>query len=154
MKVTQKLFPWQILLKNSMKKSAKQQIKQQVTIIQQSHELHICRWDNQSDISIFSQNYSFLHQDDIHEFHWETDHATLQDYLFYYCISGPENGMKKDYVSFCVISDWLEHAVPTVHSFISCIICLVSDVLPYLQKVYYFSDGESSQYVCLWKGGP
>jgi hypothetical protein len=33
-----------------------------------------------------------------------------------------------------------------VHYFISCIIRLVSDVLPYLKKVYYFSDGASSQY--------
>jgi hypothetical protein len=55
--------------------------------------------------------------------------------------------MKEENVSFCVISDCLQHTATTVHYFISCIIYhLVSDVLPHLRKVYYLSDGASSQY--------
>jgi hypothetical protein len=38
-----KLYPWQVLLENSMKKSAEQQIKQQPNIIQQNRKLHIRR---------------------------------------------------------------------------------------------------------------
>jgi hypothetical protein len=58
----------------------------------------------------FSENYSLSCQDAIQVFHWETDHANLQDSISYYCISGPKkNGMKEEYVSFCDISDCLEH---------------------------------------------
>jgi hypothetical protein len=58
-----------------------------------------------------------------------------------------QNSMKEEYVTFCVISDSLEHTATAVHSFISCIVHrLVSDVFPHLKKVYYFNDGVHSQY--------
>jgi hypothetical protein len=41
--VIQKLYPWQILLENSLKKSAEQQIKQQPIVIQQNYKPHIWR---------------------------------------------------------------------------------------------------------------
>jgi hypothetical protein len=70
-----------------------------------------------------------------------------QLFVVYYCSSGPENSMKEECVSFCVISDCLECAANTFHSFISCIIHhLVFDILPHLRKVYYFSDGAVLQY--------
>jgi hypothetical protein len=67
-------------------------------------------------------------------------------FSFYYCASGAENNLKEVCVSFCVISDHLDHTETTVHSFISCIIRhLLYDVLPHLKKVYYFSDTACSQ---------
>jgi hypothetical protein len=95
----------------------------------------------------FSENYSFLCQDAVQRFHWETDQATFHPYVVYCHSSGPENSMKEECVSFCVISDCLLCTATTVHSFISFIIHhLVSDILPHLKKVCYFSDGASSQY--------
>jgi hypothetical protein len=86
----------------------------------------------------FSENYSFLCQDAIQGFHWVTDQATFHPFVVYYCTSGPENSMKEECVSFCVISDCLEHKETTVQSFISCLKQhLVSDVLPHLRKVQY-----------------
>jgi hypothetical protein len=86
-------------------------------------------------------------QDAVQGFHRETDQATLHPFVVYYRTSGPENIMKEECVSFCAIRDCLQHTATTVHSFISGIIRhLVSDVLPHLRTVYYFSDGVSSQY--------
>jgi hypothetical protein len=54
---------------------------------------------------IFQRIIHFLCQDALQGFHWETDQATLHPFEVYYHTSGPENSIKEEYVSFCVISD-------------------------------------------------
>lgn len=99
--------------------------------------------ENEAVVSLdFSENYSFVVQDEAQSFHWNNDQATVHPFAVYY----NEKGEIK-YTSFVIISECLIHDSVAVHLFQRKLISfLKSNVLPSLKKIYYFSDGSAAQY--------
>ncbi|XP_074029570.1 uncharacterized protein [Leptinotarsa decemlineata] len=99
--------------------------------------------ENEAVVSLdFSENYSFVVQDEAQFFHWNNDQATVHPFAVYY---NEKEEIK--YTSFVIISKCLIHDSIAVHLFQRKLISfLKSNVLPSLKKIYYFSDGSAAQY--------
>ena len=55
-------------------------------------------------IADFSENYSFVLQDEAQGFHWNNAQATIHPFVIYYCESGEIHQL-----SYVIISDCLHH---------------------------------------------
>ena len=91
----------------------------------------------------FAENYSFICQDAVQGFHWETAQATLHPFAIYYRPTAEDDLLC---ISACIISDDREHVAGTVHLFIKVIVQFLKEQLPGLNKIIYFSDGAAAQY--------
>lgn len=89
----------------------------------------------------FSENYSFVVQDEVQGFHWENSQATVHPFVLYY----KQNDVT-EHRSFCFISDELHHKTETVHAFLDVLLGHLKDNYPALRKIHYFSDGCAGQY--------
>lgn len=89
----------------------------------------------------FSENYSFVVQDEIQGFHWSTVQATIHPFVCYYRVDG-----ELKHISVCFISNTREHLTSTVYTFQRKLISYLKEIVHGLSKVYYFSDGCSGQY--------
>lgn len=89
----------------------------------------------------FSENYSFVVQDEVQGHHWVNKQATVHPFVFYY---KDQDKLKSH--SFCVISDHLEHNSTTVHAFQFQLTNYIKEHHPSINKLIYFSDGAASQY--------
>ena len=90
----------------------------------------------------FSENYSFVLQDEAQAFHWNNAQATIHPFVIYYCESDEIHQL-----SYVIISDCLHHDTVAVYVFQRCLVEFLtskSNSLP--QKIYYFSDGSAAQY--------
>ncbi|XP_048845329.1 uncharacterized protein LOC125716737 isoform X3 [Brienomyrus brachyistius] len=89
----------------------------------------------------FAENYSFIVQDAVQGFHWNTAQATLHPFVVYY-----KDGGELKSLSLCVISDCLRHDTFAVHAFISKVLDNIRNELPPISRIMYFSDGAAGQY--------
>lgn len=90
----------------------------------------------------FSENYSFVLQDEVQSHHWNNQQATIHPFVIYY----KEDGELK-HLSFVVISEDLRHDSITVSLFISKMIdFLRTEQSMSVNKIYFISDGAASQY--------
>ena len=89
----------------------------------------------------FSENYSFVIQDEVSGFHWNNNHATIHPFLIYYRDDKSEINSK----SFVVISDCLKHDTVALH-FPKIFNHFLKQNFHNIEKIYYFSDGATSQY--------
>ena len=89
----------------------------------------------------FSENFTFIVQDEIQSYHWCKEQATLHPLVMYY----KENGIFK-HKSFCVISDELHHDVTMVYQIQAVFLTYIKACHPKVSKVEYFSDGCAAQY--------
>ena len=90
----------------------------------------------------FSENFTFIIQDEIQSYHWCKEQATLHPVVMYY----KENGTVK-HKSFCVISDIeLHHDVSMVYEIQAVFLTYLKACHPKVSKVEYFSDGSAAQY--------
>lgn len=62
----------------------------------------------------FSENFSFVVQDEIQSFHWANPQATLHPYVYYYRKDNQELICSR---SLCIISDHLDHNTAAVYAF-------------------------------------
>ena len=89
----------------------------------------------------FSENFSFVVQDEIQSYHWENIQCTLHPIVTY---------MKKDDQtvsdSACILSDHKSHSTAAVHYFLSVYMPYLITKCPSLEKVHYFTDGCGGQY--------
>jgi len=100
------------------------------------------RFNEIAVICDFSENYSFVIQDEVQSFHWNNVQATLHPFVIYY---SKDNNI--EHTSFVVISDCLKHDTVAVHLFQRKLIrFLSSSMFKNITKIYYFSDGAASQY--------
>ena len=91
-------------------------------------------------IADFSENYSFVLQDEAQGFHWNNSQATVHPFMVYYMESG-----KLQQLTYVIISDCLHHDTVAVYVFQKCLIeFLLTKFVP--QKILYFSDGAAAQY--------
>ena len=91
----------------------------------------------------FAENFSFLVQDTAQGFHWNNSQATIHLCVIYYSNVACDILHK----SYTCISDHKTHDTVTVHSFLKHFYeHHISKEFPFLEKVFYFSDGSASQY--------
>ena len=93
-------------------------------------------------IGDYSENYSFIIQDAIQGYHWNTSQATIHPFVIYYRNS--DNSL--EHMCFSVISDYLVHDSAGVHLFQKQLITNLRNKFPEINKIYYFSDGAAGQY--------
>ena len=89
----------------------------------------------------FSENYSFVIQDEAQGYHWASDHATVHPFVIYF--KGEE---KTEHISYVIISDCLEHNTTAVYCFQKKLLDFLKSKFETVQKIYYFSDGSAAQY--------
>lgn len=91
----------------------------------------------------FSENFSFVIQDEVQGFHWNSLQATIHPIIVYY----KEANVLK-HRSIVVISECLIHNTVAVHLFQKKVIELLHDGLidEKTKKIFYFSDGCAAQY--------
>ena len=99
--------------------------------------------DNTIIVSVdFSENFTFIIQDEIQSYHWCKEQTTLHPVVINY----KENGKVK-HKSFCVISDIeLHHDVSMVYQIQAVFLNYLKACHPKVSKVEYFSDGSAAQY--------
>lgn len=93
-------------------------------------------------IGDFSENFSFVVQDAVQEFHWTKNQATIHPWVAYY--KNEKNELQ--HLSVLMISDYLTHDINSISTFQKHLIKILKLNLPEIQKIYYFSDGAASQY--------
>eukprot|EP00731_Ephydatia_muelleri_P014922 Em0008g642a len=94
-------------------------------------------------IADFSENYSFVVQDEVQSFHWNNLQATVHPFLCY--LKNSEG--KIDNVCFTVISENKEHDTISVHLFQQKLISFLTEHFSKKpQKIIYMSDGCADQY--------
>ncbi|CAN7998596.1 unnamed protein product [Ixodes hexagonus] len=92
----------------------------------------------------FAENYSFIVQDAPQSYHWVNDQASIHPVVIYF--RPDESGADISVRSFAVISDCLQHDTTAVSAFQAEVLKIVKQDMPEIKKIYYFSDGASSQY--------
>lgn len=94
-------------------------------------------------IGDFSENFTFIVQDEIQSFHWVNEQATLHPFVIYYRDPSENIVVSK---SYCFISDYMYHNTLAVYAFQKRLVSEISASLPFIKKIIYFSDGASGQY--------
>lgn len=90
----------------------------------------------------FSENYSFVLQDEVQSHHWNVQQATIHPFVIYF-----NEGMETKHFSFVVISEDLRHDSVAVNLFISkMILFLRTQKSKNISKIFFMSDGAASQY--------
>ena len=92
-------------------------------------------------IADFSENYSFVVQDEIQSFHWNNRSATVHPFVCYFKEQG-----ELHHLCFVIISESTQHDVIAVHLFQKKLIEFLKGEGKRLQKMIYFSDGCAAQY--------
>eukprot|EP00731_Ephydatia_muelleri_P026535 Em0018g635a len=95
-------------------------------------------------VADFSENFSFVVQDEIQSFHWNNNSATIHPFVCYY----RDNGELRS-VCYIVISSCIQHDVNAVHLFQRKLVNFLTQEscggqLP--KKIWYMSDGCAAQY--------
>lgn len=97
---------------------------------------------NQAIISMdFSENFSFVIQDEVQGYHWTSDSCTVHPVIINTCVDD-----KKIVSSHCIISDDLNHDVCMVYKIQETLLEFVKEHFPNVTDVHYFSDGCAGQY--------
>ena len=89
----------------------------------------------------FSENYTFVVQDEVQSYHWDAQQCTVHPFVAYWREDGTQC-----HQSFCVMSDSTKHSTSTVHAFLTVLIPELKTRIPDLAKIHYFSDGCAGQY--------
>lgn len=92
-------------------------------------------------ISDFSENYTFVVQDEIQAFHWTNEQCTLHPFSIYYRSENEER-----MISYVVIAESLEHNIVSVYLFQTKLFAFLKNKFNSIKKIYFFSDGSAAQY--------
>ena len=92
-------------------------------------------------IGDFTENFSFVVQDEAQSFHWNNSMATLHPFVYYYT----EDGEVK-HSNFVLLSDCNIHDTVAVHLFQNRLTNHLRSRFDSLSKIIYFSDGCAGQY--------
>lgn len=91
----------------------------------------------------FSENYSFVLQDEVQAHHWSTAQCTVHPFGIYYREPETQNLRNKNFI---VLSDCLKHNTILVHVFQRHLVEYLKETFSTVTKIYYFSDGSAAQY--------
>lgn len=90
----------------------------------------------------FSENYSFVIQDEIQGWHWANSQCTIHPYVIYF----KDNENVLQYCSLIMIAESLKHNFTAVHLFQERLFNFLLNRYGTIKKVLFFSDGAGSQY--------
>lgn len=90
----------------------------------------------------FSENYSFVIQNEAQGYHWTTKQATVHPFVIYY--NNKEN--KIQHLNYVIISECLFHDSVAVKLFLDKLIEYLKHEFDGIEKIYYMTDGAASQY--------
>lgn len=93
-------------------------------------------------ISDFSENYTFLVQDEIQAYHWANEQCTIHPFCIYF--KDDKNVLQT--LSFVIIAESLEHNYVAVYLFQTKLIEFLKLKFGRINKIIFFSDGAASQY--------
>ena len=89
----------------------------------------------------FAENYSFVVQDAIQGFYWDSSQATVHPFAVYHKVGG-----SLKVTSLCVISDHMRHNTATVYAFLCVVVPFLKTLITDLRLIMYWSDGAAGQY--------
>ena len=89
----------------------------------------------------FAENYQFVIQDEIQSFHWNKDYCTVHPAVLY--LKQDEELIEK---SFCVLSNDVVHDTAFVWMLQKQLMQYITENIPHIKFVEYFSDGCAGQY--------
>ena len=90
----------------------------------------------------FTENFSYVVQDEIQSFHWENKQATLHPFVAYHTLADGT----LEHCNNCGVSDIKEHTTVTVYACLSFVIPYLQTQFPDMKKIHYFTDGCAGQY--------
>lgn len=90
----------------------------------------------------FSENFSFVLQNEAQGYYWSKKQATIHPFIIYH--KNDKNEL--DHINYVVISDCLKHDSASVHLFITKLVKFLEGKFQVIKKLYYFSDGCAGQY--------
>lgn len=89
----------------------------------------------------FSENYSFVVQEESQSFHWSKQQCTIHPFMLYW-----KEGDSQQKQSIVVIAECTDHNVTAVHLFQNKLINYVKEKHNFTKKLKFFSDGAAPQY--------
>ena len=89
----------------------------------------------------FSENYSFVVQDEVQSFHWNNMMCSIHTVVIYY-----KDGNSLSHLSYAIISEDNTHDVHFVYKVIELVILDLKVKLPNLSFIHMFTDGCAGQY--------
>lgn len=90
----------------------------------------------------FSENFSFVLQNEAQGYYWARKQATIHPFLIYY--KNQKNELQ--HLNYVIISDCLKHDSVAVYLFITKLIKFVESKFKLITKLFYFTDGCAAQY--------
>lgn len=114
-----------------IKRKQSQFLKNKKQTLEENEVLIICD---------FSENFTFVLQDEVQSFHWNNAQCTLHPFVVYF-----KNNGVLEHISFIIISDILKHDTIAVQLFISKLLEFLQTKIS-VEKCIFMSDGAASQY--------
>lgn len=90
----------------------------------------------------FSENYSFVIQDEVQGWNWANLQCTIHPFVIYY----KDGNNSVSHVSLIMISECLSHNFAAVNLFLEKLITFLKKKFTTIKKIMFFSDGAPSQY--------
>lgn len=90
----------------------------------------------------FSENFSFVLQNEAQGYYWARKQATIHPFVIYY--KNDENELQ--HLNYVVISNCLKHNSVSVYLFITKLIKFLERKFKLITKLFYFTDGCAGQY--------
>lgn len=90
----------------------------------------------------FSENFSFVLQNEAQGYYWTRKQATIHPFVIYY--KNDEN--KLQHLNFVIISNCLKHNSVLVYLFMTKLIKFLESKFKLITKLFYFTDGCAGQY--------
>ena len=91
----------------------------------------------------FSENYSYVIQNEVQGYHWTQDSCSLHPVVIY---THSEYSGDITVTNLCILSDDLEHDVAFVYETQKIVTQFLKDNFPMIKDINYFSDGCAAQY--------
>lgn len=90
----------------------------------------------------FSENYSFVIQNEVQGYHWNNQQATIHPFVVYF--KNEKNELQ--HWSYVIISECRSHDAVAIHLFISKLIGRLKNKFSKINKITYITDGTGAQY--------
>lgn len=90
----------------------------------------------------YSENFSFVMQNEAQGYYWAKKQATIHPFIIYY----KNENNEVQHLSYVIISDCLKHDSVAVYLFITKLIKFLESKFKVITKLYYFTDGCAGQY--------
>lgn len=90
----------------------------------------------------FSENYSFVVQNEVQGWYWNNSQCTIHPFVIYY----KDNNNVLQHTSLIIISECLKHNFSAVRLFQQKLMTFLNTKFNAINKILFFSDGAGSQY--------